>query len=47
VYTKEGWALLLPDPIEPIFHVYAEGATERQTENLAARYAALIRKFRT
>ena len=47
VYTKEGWALLLPDPIEPIFHVYAEGATERQTDNLAARYAALIRKFRT
>lgn len=46
VYGKYGWALMLPDPIEPVCHIYVEGDTEQHAEALAAKYAALIRKFR-
>jgi mannose-1-phosphate guanylyltransferase/phosphomannomutase len=47
VYTNNGWALMLPDPVEPVFHIYVEGDTEQHAEQIAARYASLIRKFRS
>lgn len=46
VHTTYGWALMVPDPVEPICHIYVEGDTERHAESIGARYAALIRKFR-
>jgi mannose-1-phosphate guanylyltransferase/phosphomannomutase len=46
VYAKYGWVLMLPDPIEPVCHIYVEGDTEKHAEALAAKYASLIRKFR-
>lgn len=46
VYTPSGWALMLPDQVEPICHIYVEGDTEQHAEAIASRYAALIRKYR-
>ncbi len=46
VYTPTGWALMLPDPVEPVCHIYVEGDTEQHAEAIASRYAALIRKHR-
>jgi mannose-1-phosphate guanylyltransferase / phosphomannomutase len=37
-----GWAQLVPDPDEPFFHIYAEGATDRDSAALAHRYRALL-----
>jgi mannose-1-phosphate guanylyltransferase / phosphomannomutase len=47
VYGPHGWALMLPDPVEPVCHIYVEGDTEQRAETLAAKYASLIRKFRS
>ena len=33
---------VLPDPDEPLVHVYAEGAAEEQTDELAAEIVALV-----
>lgn len=42
---QDSWALILPDSIEPLFHVYAESASELQSRQLAGRYVALIERF--
>jgi mannose-1-phosphate guanylyltransferase/phosphomannomutase len=34
VFEERGWFQVLPDPDEPIVHLYAEGATEEQTHEL-------------
>lgn len=40
-----GWALALPDPEEPVTHVWAEAATEVEAKNLAKEYARRIRQL--
>ena len=37
VYDDRGWVQVLPDPDEPVVHLYAEGETEELTGELAAR----------
>jgi mannose-1-phosphate guanylyltransferase/phosphomannomutase len=44
VLHDEGWALVLPDPEEPLTHVWAEGPTEREARTLAQEYARRIRQ---
>ncbi len=41
-YDERGWVQVLPDPDEPLVHVYAEGRTEEQTDELAAEIVALV-----
>jgi mannose-1-phosphate guanylyltransferase/phosphomannomutase len=41
-YDERGWVQVLPDPDEPLVHLFAEGATEELTVELAAEVAALI-----
>lgn len=36
------WAQLLPDADEPVFHIYAEGADERESRELAERFLAEV-----
>jgi len=36
------WALILPDADRPIFHVVAEGGSQRAADALAEKYAALV-----
>jgi len=42
VIDERGWAEVLPDPDEPLVHVYAEGATEELSAELEAELHELI-----
>lgn len=41
-YDERGWVQVLPDPDEPLVHLYAEGTTEALTDELAAEIAAIV-----
>jgi mannose-1-phosphate guanylyltransferase / phosphomannomutase len=43
VLHADGWALVLPDPEEPLTHVWAEGGSEGGARALAQEYAGRIR----
>ena len=45
VLYDDGWALVLPDPEEPITHVWAEGATEGEARSRAQEYGRRIRNL--
>ncbi len=45
VLHDDGWALALPDPEEPVTHVWAEGATDADARRLAQEYARRIRQM--
>jgi mannose-1-phosphate guanylyltransferase/phosphomannomutase len=45
VHHDGGWALALPDPEEPVTHVWAEGATAQDARRLAQEYARRIRQL--
>jgi len=38
----DAWAQLLPDADEPVFHIYAEGADEGESRELAERFVAEV-----
>jgi mannose-1-phosphate guanylyltransferase / phosphomannomutase len=42
VFDERGWAQLLPDPDEPLVHIYAEGATEEASVELENEMRALV-----
>lgn len=41
------WALILPDPEEPLFHVYAEGKSLRKSHNLASKYSKMVKELQS
>jgi mannose-1-phosphate guanylyltransferase/phosphomannomutase len=43
VRTAEGWVLVVPDPDEPVTHVWAEGRDLPGSERLAGDYVARLR----
>lgn len=45
VLHDDGWALVLPDPDEPITHVWAEGGSEGAARALAQEYARRMRQL--
>jgi mannose-1-phosphate guanylyltransferase/phosphomannomutase len=45
VLHDDGWALVLPDPEEPLTHVWAEGDSADEARSLARQYVASIRKL--
>jgi mannose-1-phosphate guanylyltransferase/phosphomannomutase len=45
VMHDAGWALVLPDPEEPLTHVWAEGASDAEARSLAQEYARRIRQL--
>ena len=40
-----GWALALPDPEEPVTHIWAEGDSDGDARRLAQEYARRIRQL--
>ena len=42
VFFDSGWAQVLPDPAEPLVHVYAEGASEQESRDLEEKFATLV-----
>jgi mannose-1-phosphate guanylyltransferase / phosphomannomutase len=45
VHHDGGWALALPDPEEPVTHIWAEGASGGDARRLAQEYARRIRQL--
>jgi mannose-1-phosphate guanylyltransferase/phosphomannomutase len=45
VLEEDGWALVLPDPEEPVTHVWAEGASDSQAESRANEYAVRLEQL--
>jgi mannose-1-phosphate guanylyltransferase / phosphomannomutase len=42
VFEDRGWAQALPDPDEPVIHLYAEGSSSDVSEELASELRAII-----
>jgi len=42
VFEERGWMQALPDPAEPLVHLYAEGATEERSAELERELRALV-----
>ena len=45
VFEKRGWAQVLPDPDEPLVHVYAEGKTPENGAKLEEEFMALVEEI--
>ena len=43
--SGDGWVLALPDPEEPITHLWAESSTEGEARRLAQEYARRVRQL--
>jgi mannose-1-phosphate guanylyltransferase/phosphomannomutase len=39
------WAVVLPDPDKPVFHVYAESESSEAAQDLAGRYVELVKRL--
>jgi mannose-1-phosphate guanylyltransferase/phosphomannomutase len=42
VFDERGWMQALPDPDEPLIHIYAEGGSDEQSAELAQEQRALV-----
>jgi mannose-1-phosphate guanylyltransferase / phosphomannomutase len=45
IYDQDSWVLVLPDAIEPVFHVYAESDSSAQSQSIADDFAKRIRQM--
>jgi mannose-1-phosphate guanylyltransferase/phosphomannomutase len=45
VFEERGWAQILPDPDQPIVHIYAEGRTEEDSKALEAEFRAIVEEI--
>ncbi len=45
VFQGGGWALVLPDPVDPVVHLYADAPTAMQADQLIEDYTGMIRKL--
>jgi mannose-1-phosphate guanylyltransferase/phosphomannomutase len=45
LFDERGWAQVLPDPDEPIVHLYAEGATEEDSIALEAEMRTMVEEI--
>jgi mannose-1-phosphate guanylyltransferase/phosphomannomutase len=43
--SGDGWVLALPDPEEPITHLWAESSTEGEARRLVQEYARRVRQL--
>jgi mannose-1-phosphate guanylyltransferase / phosphomannomutase len=45
VIHNDGWVLALPDPEEPLTHVWAEATTDAEARRLVTEYGRRIRQM--
>jgi mannose-1-phosphate guanylyltransferase/phosphomannomutase len=45
VFDERGWAQVLPDPDEPLIHVYAEGRTQEESDALESEFRGLVEEI--
>jgi len=43
--SGDGWVLALPDPEEPVTHLWAESTTEIEARRLVQEYARRVRQL--
>jgi mannose-1-phosphate guanylyltransferase / phosphomannomutase len=45
VFDERGWAQVLPDPDEPLVHVYAEGRSDEESETLERELQGIVEEI--
>ena len=45
IFEQRGWAQVLPDPDEPLLHLYAEGRTDADSQALESEYRTLVEEI--
>ncbi|MEB3285463.1 MAG: mannose-1-phosphate guanyltransferase [Candidatus Sericytochromatia bacterium] len=45
VFCQGGWALVLPDPVDPVVHLFADANSAMQADQIIEDYTALIRRL--
>jgi mannose-1-phosphate guanylyltransferase / phosphomannomutase len=45
VFDERGWAQILPDPDEPLMHIYAEGQTVEDSKVLEAEFRSMVEEI--
>jgi mannose-1-phosphate guanylyltransferase/phosphomannomutase len=45
VFDERGWAQILPDPDEPLVHIYAEGRTVEDSKALEAEFRTMVEEI--
>lgn len=45
IFDKDSWVLVLPDAIEPLFHIYAESPEEGESRELVGSYVRKIEQL--
>ena len=45
VYDQRGWAQVLPDPDEPLVHIFAEVRTPADSASLEAEFQGLVEEI--
>jgi mannose-1-phosphate guanylyltransferase/phosphomannomutase len=45
VFGERGWAQILPDPDEPLMHIYAEGLTVEDSKALEAEFHSMVEEI--
>jgi mannose-1-phosphate guanylyltransferase/phosphomannomutase len=45
VFDERGWVQVLPDPDEPLIHLYAEGASQEESEALVAELRGIVEEI--
>jgi mannose-1-phosphate guanylyltransferase/phosphomannomutase len=43
--SDDEWVLVLPDPDQPLFHIFAEAASDEQSEGIVSRYQRIVEGF--
>jgi mannose-1-phosphate guanylyltransferase/phosphomannomutase len=45
IFLKNGWVLMLPDPDEPFFHIWAESEDEKTAKDILKEYSDKVKKW--
>ena len=45
VFDERGWAEILPDPDEPVVHIYAEGTTKERSKELEDEFRSMVEEI--
>jgi mannose-1-phosphate guanylyltransferase/phosphomannomutase len=45
IFDRRGWAQVLPDPDEPLVHIYAEGRTVEASQELESELRGLVEEI--
>jgi mannose-1-phosphate guanylyltransferase / phosphomannomutase len=45
VFDERGWAEVLPDPDEPVVHIYAEGTTKERSKELEDEFRSMVEEI--